>query len=238
MFSHLAHRAARSTGLVAARRIVVSSRSGQALPAVTTTIWHHGGRPTIRSFASALPPDDPQATFRPEPPNKLNVEMARGIQTANQLILRYGVGHQRLVLLSKQSPTQLPLVKKWQRMMEIYLGAQLHVIASLGYPTNEQGIMMYTQQLSSFIGGCSPDIQEEFRTIGRETWRNMLATAFQLDEDTILPDGNEMSIVDARNTVHKVASKLMEPKILEMVAQNCAKLPAGKSIGGRNKYAK
>ena len=86
--------------------------------------------------------------------------------------------------------------------------------------------MMYTQQLAQFIGGCPPETQEQFRTSGRETWRGMLAIAFDLDEESILENGEEMSIVDARNTVHKVASKLMEPAILEMVAQRCAEIPA------------
>lgn len=178
---------------------------------------------TIRSFASSLPPDDPQGSFVARPPPKLNMEMARGIQEGNKLILRHGVGQQRLQLLATQSG--LPLVTKWQRMMEIYLGAQLHVIAALGYETNEQGIMMYTQQLSQFVQGCDYDTQEEFRAMGRDTWRNMLATAFSLDTSELK---DEMSIVDARNTVHKVASKLMEPSILEMVAQTCAKLPPRK----------
>jgi hypothetical protein len=158
-----------------------------------------------------------------KPPTKLNIEMARGIQNGNKLILRHGVGQQRLQLLATQS--DLPLVKKWQRMMEIYLGAQLHVIAALGYETNEQGIMMYTQQLAQFVQGCDYDTQEEFRSMGRDTWRNMLATAFGLDTSDLQ---EEMSIVDARNTVHKVASKLREPSILEMVAQNCGKIPPRK----------
>ena len=174
-----------------------------------------------------------QTNFRPQPPKELNLDMARGIQNANRLILRHGVGHQRLQLLSQQS--DLPLVLKWQHMMEIYLGAQLHILAALGFDANEQGIMMYTQKLSHFVGGCDPDTQEEFRTMGRETWRTILATAFQLNETTILPGGQEMSIVDARNTVHKVATKLMEPSILEMVAQRCAKIPPRKFIPSTNR---
>ena len=38
----------------------------------------------------------------------------------------------------------------------------------------------------------------------------------------------EMGIVDARNMVHKVASKLVEPIILETVAKRCGELPSGK----------
>ena len=165
-----------------------------------------------------LPPDDPQAQFKPTPPTELNMEMAKGIQTANHLILKYGVGKQRLQLLSKES--ELPLVVKWQRMMEIYLGAQLHVVAALGYETNEQGIMMYTQQLAQFVGTkCDPMIQDEFRASGRVTWRDMLVIAFDLDQNTIAEKyGNELSIVDARNIAHKVASALIEPNILDEVA--------------------
>jgi hypothetical protein len=118
----------------------------------------------------------------------------------------------------------MPLVLKWQRMMEIYLGAQLHVIASLGYETNEQVIMHYTQQLGQFIAMCDPEQQEDFRKQGRSTWREMLVTAFDLDQDEINVR-EELSIVDARNTVHKVASRLIEPAILETVAQRVADLP-------------
>jgi len=145
--------------------------------------------------------------------------MAKGIQTANHLILKYGVGRQRLELLSKENDG-MPLVIKWQQMMEIYLGAQLHVVAALGYTTDENGIMMYTQQLAQFIGTkCTPEQQDGFRSVGRETWREMLTIAFDLDKDLIAKKyGNELSIVDARNIVHKAASRLIEPRILEEVA--------------------
>jgi hypothetical protein len=52
----------------------------------------------------------------------------------------------------------------------------------------------------------------------------MLVLAFDLDRHE-LDQREEMSIVDARNTVHKVASRLIEPVVLETVAQRVAKLP-------------
>jgi len=180
---------------------------------------------STRLFSSQIPPNNPQANFQPKAPSELNIEIAEGIQNANSLILKYGVGSQRLALLATSED---PLVLKWQRMMEIYLGAQLHVIASLGYETNEQGIMRYTQQLAQFIEKCDPATQDSFRRVGRDTWRVMLATAFDLDEELLESVcGEELSIVDARNTVHKVASKLMEPKILETVAKKCSVIPQG-----------
>ena len=109
--------------------------------------------------------------------------------------------------------------------MEIYLGAQLHVLVALGYETNEQGIMMYTQQLARFVHESDAAAQEKFRRVGRETWRDMLATAFHLEEDLLSKHSEEVSIVDARNIMHKVSSRLQEPRILKQVAEGCAKLP-------------
>jgi hypothetical protein len=182
----------------------------------------------LRSFSSPPSPDDPQVQYRPEPPRELNLEMAEGIQSANLLILRHGVGNQRLKLLAESDET--PLVLKWQRMMEIYLGAQLHVVAALGYETNEQGIMMYTHHLAQFVSTCDPDTQESFRKVGRDTWRGMLATAFDLGDDLLKDYAEEMSIVDARNAVHKVASKLMEPAVLEAVMKRVSELPSSKQL--------
>lgn len=197
-------------------RAFAPARASAAQPSLTTALRH---------FSSPLPPDDPQASFEPKPPKQLNLEIAEGIQSANSLILKYGIGQQRLQLLSESEDE---LVSKWQRMMEIYLGAQLHVIASLGYETNESGIMQYSQQLAQFIEKCDPDTQDKFRRVGRDTWRVMLSTAFDLDEKMLEEKcGSEMSIVDARNTVHKVASKLMEPTILEAVAKRCSEIPQG-----------
>ena len=182
---------------------------------------------TFCRHLSSLPPDDPQSQFQPSPPKALTMEMAIGIQDANQLFLAHGVGQQRLKLLAEDENT--PLVIKWQRMMQIYLGMQLHTVTGLGYSPDEQGIMTYTQQLAQFISTCDPDVQEKFREVGRKTWRDMLASAFDLEEELKQEKfQEEMGIVDARNMVHKVASKLVEPIILETVAKRCGELPSGK----------
>jgi hypothetical protein len=207
------------------------SLSPSSLPSSSSSVFRRSNNRRSFSFGNEqLPPDDPQALFKPIPPTELNLEMAKGIQTANHLILKYGVGRQRLILLSKDN--DMPLVIKWQRMMEVYLGAQLHVVAALGYSTDESGIMMYTQQLGQFVGTkCTQDQQEEFRVVGRETWREMLTIAFDLDQELINEKyGNELSIVDARNIVHKVASRLIEPNILEEVATRVSLLSGRKNF--------
>ena len=219
----LAQRSLRARGSLSSRH--TSRQIANKLPIALNRAAEHVAAPSAfgHRFSSSqhpLPPNDPQAQFQAKPPVELNMEMAQGIQTANHLILKHGVGRQRLELLAKETDSSMPLVLKWQRMMEIYLGAQLHIVASLGYQTDEQGIMMYTQQLAQFVGTkCDPVTQDEFRAKGRDTWREMLTIAFDLDKDLIAEKcGNELSIVDARNIVHKVASALIEPSILEEVA--------------------
>lgn len=65
---------------------------------------------SIRSFSSQSPfgPNDPQTQFKAKPPTELNHEMAEGIQNANMLILKHGVGNQRLKLLAEDE--EMPLV--------------------------------------------------------------------------------------------------------------------------------
>ena len=190
------------------------------------------GQSWIRSMSTTPPPPPSATTFTPKPPDSLNMEMARGIQESNLLILRHGIGKQRLLQLAESTEEEVDLTMKWQQMMEIYLTCQLHMVAALGYPTNEQGIMQYTQQLAQFVTTCSPEVQEEFRAKGRETWREMLTVAFDLQD--ILDDTNatqdELSVVDARNIMHQVSSQLIEPNILNQVATQCSQLPHGTFI--------
>jgi hypothetical protein len=66
--------------------------------------------------------------------------MAFGIQNATELFVKHGVGMQKLKEIAKEPRDTNTLVHRWQRMMEAYLGSQVHVLAGLGYPPNENGL--------------------------------------------------------------------------------------------------
>lgn len=53
----------------------------------------------------------------------MNEEIAMGVQYATRMYMRHGLGHQRLEELSKD--TVMPLIMKWQKMMEAFLGTQV-----------------------------------------------------------------------------------------------------------------
>lgn len=157
-----------------------------------------------------------------KPPSSINRDMAFGIQSATKMFIKDGVGYQRLNEIAKDSGDSKTLVTRWQRMMEAFLGTQVHVIAGLGYQPNENGLQLYNQHVAMFMRNADPTTQEDLRVNTRDVWRFVLSTAFDISMDQI--ESSEMTIVDARNLMHKVAQKMQDPVILESIAQKCGKL--------------
>jgi hypothetical protein len=184
------------------------------------------------------------------PPKTINDEMALGIQDAVDLFIRHGIGRQRLQSLAA---AKMPTVQKWQLMMECYMATQVHVLAGLGYPTDESGLSAYHAHLGEFMqAAATPDTQEMWKENGRDTWRLVLTTAFGMDPDDFEEKdigtficNNVLHIslhflvalpricivsrcappVEARNITHKLATKMQNEDILKKVAERCASLP-------------
>ena len=156
--------------------------------------------------------------FKPKPPDKLTIEMAEGIGDATQFYIRYGLSNQRLKAMAEDE--EMPVVVKWQKMMEIFLTTQVHVIAGLGYSTDEEGLNKYARDLAQCIQQSDETMQELFTETRRDTWRELVAAAFSLDVEDI----PRLSIVDARNLMHKVSSKMVEPDVLLEIQTLAAKI--------------
>jgi hypothetical protein len=141
------------------------------------------------------------------PPNQLTAEMAQGIADITHFYVQHGLSNRRLKALAKKD---VSVVEKWQKMMEIFLTTQVHVIAGMGYGASEQGLTQYAKDLASCLSSVDIEASEELRDIRRDTWRTLVATSFDLELEEI----PTLSIVDARNLMHKVSSKMIEPDIL------------------------
>eukprot|EP00579_Thalassiosira_antarctica_P015314 CAMPEP_0201932134 /NCGR_PEP_ID=MMETSP0903-20130614/28827_1 /ASSEMBLY_ACC=CAM_ASM_000552 /TAXON_ID=420261 /ORGANISM="Thalassiosira antarctica, Strain CCMP982" /LENGTH=347 /DNA_ID=CAMNT_0048471659 /DNA_START=29 /DNA_END=1072 /DNA_ORIENTATION=- len=183
---------------------------------------------TIRSFSEMPPP--PTATSPNaenngafQPPTSLMPEAGLGAQDAMKLFIEHGLGKQKLQQIAADKDNNSPLVARWQKMVATYLETQCHVIALLGYRPDEQGITLYTQQLTAALRLSPPDMQEQLRVAGRDTYRMVLAAAFNLPSLIEEQKTNgEMSIVDARNIMHKVSLRMQDPEVLEKVAKQCS----------------
>ena len=179
---------------------------------------------STRNFADMPPPPTsvPDGGAPPPPPTALTAQAALGAQSAMQLFVEHGLGKRKLESIAGEKETT-SLVDRWQKMVAAYLETQCHVIALLGYQPNEQGIALYTQHLNGALQLASPDIQEEIRVGGRDTYRMVLAAAFNLPD--LLEDQKkkgELSVVDARNIMHKVSLRMQDPDVLEKVAKKCS----------------
>lgn len=139
-----------------------------------------------------------------------------------KLFIEHGLGKQKLQQIALEKNNS-PLVDRWQKMVATYLETQCHVISLLGYKPDEHGISMYTQQLSQALQMSQPEVQEQLRVAGRDTYRMVLAAAF--DIPTLMEEqekSGELSVVDARNIMHKVSLRMQAPEVLEGVAKRCS----------------
>ena len=155
--------------------------------------------------------------FKPKPPEAITEKIAEGIVETTKFYCQYGISDQRFRALAKE---ELSVQERWQKMMEIYLQTQAHVIAGLGYEANEQGIMLYAQHLQKCLQTTDQTMRELFMDIRRETWRGIVATTFQIPTEDI----PVLSIVDARNIMHKISSKMIDPDTLLVIHGKTAKI--------------
>ena len=81
---------------------------------------------------------------------------------------------------------------------------------------------MYNQQLGMLMHNSNPEIQEKLRVAGRDIWREVLSTAFDVSIEDI--ETKELKVVEARSVMHKVAERMQQPEILELVAKKCAEI--------------
>jgi hypothetical protein len=137
--------------------------------------------------------------YEPKPPSSLTPEMTEGILDATHFYVKYGVSNQMMKHLAADDT--LSVVSKWQKMMEIYLTTQLHVVSGLGYDANEEGLNQYAQHLATCLQALEDDtLRELIAEVRRDTWRILVATCFEIDASKI----PSLNIVDARNLMHKV----------------------------------
>ena len=174
-------------------------------------------------FSSVLNIPGVDDGFEPKPPPELTTDMAEGIVDATQFYVRHGIAHQRFLALA-QAP-DVPAVSRWQKMMEIYLMAQAHVIAGLGYTPNESGLSAYANQLRVCIQGTDETMRKLFDEVRRETWREVVGVTFQLDPAEI----PALTIEEARKVMHKVSTKMVDPDVLLKIQKETAKVPGNES---------
>jgi hypothetical protein len=190
--------ASRQVSLLAATRLPVAATTAATLSSTNGRFFSDG--PTMKE---------------PRPPAAMDEEIAMGIQRATQMYMRHGIGKQRLDEIYADS--SMPFIARWQKMMESFLGTQVHILAGLGYSPDENGMGLYNHQLGTWLQNSDPDTQERMRTMGRDIWREVLCTTFRVKEE----DLKDLDIVEARKMMYRVSEKMQDDTTLELIAKKC-----------------
>ena len=201
-------------------RFSVSSDTSSSDDRIRSTILQRRSSSSTSSPAAAAVP---AATV--SPPTKLNEEIVFGVQNATLLLIQHGLGKRQLLEVAKGARgPQSTLVTRWQKMMQGYLGSQVHILAGLGYSPDENGVALYQYQYNEFMSTADPDTQERLRKLGRDVWRRVLSISFDVPIEQMMKGylSQEMSIVDARNIMFKIAQKMMDPSILDSISKQIA----------------
>lgn len=178
----------------------------------------------IHTRALSTTPSPPTDNVN-KPPDSLTPEAGLAAQDAMRLFIEHGIGKRALQEIAAdglKEDSGSTFIDRWQRMIHTYLQTQCGVIQLLGYSPDERGIGMYTQHLSQALQNAHPEMQEKLRVVSRDTYRMVLGGAFDvplLEEQELK---GEMSIVDARNMMHKVSLRMQDAEVLEKVAKACS----------------
>jgi len=157
-----------------------------------------------------------------EPPKSIKTDIAFGVQNATKLFLTNGIGHRDLIKISNEYEGPDSLTLRWRRMMETFLGVQVHVIAGLGYPANDEGLALYNQHLVTLLKETNPNDMESLRLAGYQIWKNVLMTTFNIPSSEIRK--KKINIIEARNIMHQVSMKMIDPEVIDIVTEKCNQL--------------
>ena len=151
--------------------------------------------------------------------------MAEGIAEMTKFFARHGHWNRRLKALGADD--EMPLVQKWQYMMEIFMSTQVHVIAGMGYSADEEGLQAFAEALQACLDGVDEDMKELLAELRRDTWHEVVAATFDLNLDDVKP----LTIVDARNIMHKVSTRMIEPSVLLDIQTKVSKIAPIENAG-------
>ena len=164
-------------------------------------------------------------------PQFVTFEMAKSVVNMSHLYVDHGLSAKQLENIAKKE--DMDTVGKWQSMMEAFLAAQVHTLAGFGYSPNEAGLQLYNSQVAQLMqsGTVDGSQQEEIRVSGRDLWRSALSKAFDVSLEDINSKAATLDVPKARDMMHMVSSRMQDPKILEMIAQQTSSAAADATAG-------
>ncbi len=115
----------------------------------------------------------------------------------------------------RESADAQPLSVRWQRMFDIYLTCQLHVIHPFGYGADQQGIQSFQMNVAQVTQSLPPDSEEakDLLEAQKENWELLLQRAFGV-RDT---DASAVPVEACRGIASDVARIITSPEFTQRI---------------------
>jgi len=141
-------------------------------------------------------------------PTSINEEQARAVMDTTLTFIRIGLSGRKLDAL--QGETALNVQAKWQKMMEVRLTTELHVINAFGYESSEMGMMAYRQTMHQLMQTTRPADLLALQKIDQQIWAEMIRRSFAIETEPI-------AVGAARQVVATVTSRMQQDAFIEDV---------------------
>jgi len=120
------------------------------------------------------------------------------------------------------------LATRWQRMFDIYLTTQLHVIHPYGYAADQHGLQQFNMNVAQVMQSAGPETEtgKELLDAQKENWDLLLERAFG-----VVPD--ESTVIDldtCRNIATSVSAKIQSDDFTSKIEEQVGTIsdPAAK----------
>jgi hypothetical protein len=170
-----------------------------------------------RSLSTQPPP--PQASFWALPGSvpSLNSEQATACFETVSTYLELSRASDMLKEIQLSSKSQT-LGTRWQRMFDVYLTTQLHVIHPYGYNADQTGLQAFNMNVGQVMqaSGSGSSEGKELMEAQKENWDILLNRAFGINADDT---SNQVSLDTCRSIAVKVAEKLKSDEFTATLEQ-------------------
>jgi hypothetical protein len=149
----------------------------------------------------------------------LNSEQATACFETVSTYLELSRASEMLKEIRSSSETQ-SLATRWQRMFDIYLTTQLHVIHPYGYAADQQGLQAFNMNVAQVMQSTGPesDMGKELLEAQKENWDLLLDRAFGVKADK----AKAIDIETCRNIASSVAAKIQSDDFTTKLEQKLA----------------
>lgn len=159
-------------------------------------------------------------------PTSITMPEAVAILDSTFTFIRLGLPGRKLDGLKDDGDATVQ--EKWESMMQIRVGTELHVIAAFGYEPTSNGMLAYRQVMNRLLQDATQSEREAIQKIDQDIWAELIHRTYAIIAEP-------MQLLKAREVVLHVTSALQEEDFRNQLMDAIEELGASASETEKNK---